>query len=72
MAKWIKQLSVLVLLLWSASASAQCSMCKAVAETADGGAFAAGLNNGILYLMAFPYIIVAVIAYRLVKLKREK
>ena len=32
---------------------AQCSMCKAVAESADGGGFGAGLNYGILYLMIF-------------------
>lgn len=46
-------------------AGAQCSMCKAVAESNSegGGAMAVGLNNGILYLMAFPYILIGTIAF---------
>ena len=38
--------------------NAQCAMCKAVVE-ADleaGGSKGAGLNDGILYLMAIPYL----------------
>ena len=37
---------------------AQCAMCKAVVEAnlESGGSAGAGLNNGILYLMAMPYI----------------
>lgn len=38
-----------------------CSMCKAVVEgetgTFGGEAMGRGLNNGILYLMAIPYIL---------------
>jgi hypothetical protein len=34
-------------------------MCKAIAESSQqgGSAIAEGLNDGILYLMAFPYIL---------------
>ena len=37
---------------------AQCAMCKAVVEAnlEAGGSAGAGLNDGILYLMAMPYI----------------
>ena len=37
----------------------QCAMCKAVAESSrdQGSSIADGLNTGILYLMAFPYIL---------------
>lgn len=37
----------------------QCSMCRAVAESSQnsGSSIANGLNTGILYLMAFPYIL---------------
>jgi hypothetical protein len=45
-------------------------MCKAVAESADGGGFGAGLNYGILYLMIFPYLIIGGIAYRLYRAKK--
>jgi hypothetical protein len=39
-------------------------MCKASAEAAqkEGETIADGLNVGILYLMAFPYVTLAVIA----------
>jgi hypothetical protein len=40
-----------------------CAMCKAVAQSREGGIFGGeqaigkGLNNGILYLMAVPYLL---------------
>jgi prolipoprotein diacylglyceryltransferase len=40
--------------------SAQCSMCRAVAESGhkeDPNKVARGLNNGILYLLSMPYIL---------------
>lgn len=44
-------------------AEAQCSMCRAVLESeADKGA-AEGINQGIIYLMAIPYLLMAGIAY---------
>ena len=38
--------------------NAQCAMCKAAVEAnlKEGGNAGAGLNEGILYLMAMPYI----------------
>jgi len=46
------------ILLISSDISAQCAMCKAVVETnlETGDTKGMGLNNGILYLMAIPYI----------------
>ena len=40
----------------------QCAMCKAVVESnmENGDNIGAGLNDGILYLMAMPYISLAV------------
>lgn len=49
---------------------AQCSMCKAVAETANGGGMGTGINYGILYLMIFPYLIISGVAYRLYKARK--
>lgn len=51
----------LSLLFISQLVSAQCAMCKAVVESGDN-AMAEGINNGILYLMAMPYILVIVAA----------
>lgn len=48
-------------------------MCKAVAETAQegGSSVAAGLNNGILYLMAIPYLLMAAVGYVLYRHKKN-
>ncbi len=62
--------AALLLLVSPLLSIAQCSMCKAVAESADGGGFGAGLNYGILYLMIFPYLIIGGIAYRLYRAKK--
>ena len=53
------QLFFLVFFLINLSSYAQCAMCRAVAESSqnNGSSIANGLNTGILYLMAFPYIL---------------
>lgn len=46
----------------SVDATAQCAMCKAVAENAQGDegyGIANGLNSGIIFLMGIPYILLA-------------
>ncbi len=42
---------------------AQCAMCRAVLESGENTAVAEGINNGIVYLMAVPYILVGGIFY---------
>ncbi|RZN84784.1 MAG: hypothetical protein EVB11_01660 [Winogradskyella sp.] len=44
-------------------ASAQCAMCRAVLESEEGQSAAQGINDGIVYLMAIPYILVGGIGY---------
>jgi len=39
--------------------NAQCAMCRAVLESEEGQSAAEGINDGIVYLMAVPYILVA-------------
>ena len=56
---------LLLLLLTSQELQAQCAMCKMAAENgarADGSPIL-GLNQGILYLAAVPYLSFMVIAY---------
>ena len=50
------------------SANAQCSMCRAVLESEEGQQTAKGINNGIIYLMAIPYILVALVSWRIYKI----
>lgn len=39
-------------------------MCRAVLESEESQEMAKGINNGILYLMAIPYILVAIVGWR--------
>ena len=43
--------------------NAQCVMCRAVLESEENAGVAEGINNGIVYLMAIPYVLVAVVFY---------
>tara|TARA_Y100000996_G_scaffold344578_1_gene282353 strand:+ start:123 stop:329 length:207 start_codon:yes stop_codon:yes gene_type:complete len=43
--------------------NAQCSMCRAVLESEKGTSTAKGINDGILYLMSIPYILVFIVGY---------
>ena len=45
------------------TAMAQCAMCRAVLESEGNVEVAEGINNGIVYLMAIPYILVAGLFY---------
>ncbi len=56
---------VLFLALISDTVQAQCPMCKASVESslAEGNKRAKGLNSGILYLLAMPYLAVSAIGF---------
>lgn len=53
----------ILLLIFSFDVDAQCAMCRAVLESEEGLSTAEGVNNGIIYLMAIPYILVGGIGY---------
>jgi len=44
-------------------ADAQCAMCRAVLESEGSESAAQGINDGILYLMVFPYILIGGIGF---------
>ena len=54
---------LLITLLAVIPAEAQCAMCRAVLESEETGQAAEGINNGIMYLMVFPYLLVGGIGY---------
>lgn len=63
MKRLLNFLIVYFLLLLPQVSDAQCAMCRAVLETGGNEAVAEGINNGIVYLMAVPYILVAGVFY---------
>ena len=52
--------------------NAQCAMCRAVLETEEGQSVAKGINNGIIYLMILPYILVGGVGYFVYKKIKNK
>ena len=50
-------------MLLAINSGAQCAMCRAVLESEQGQATAKGINDGIIYLMAIPYILVGGVGY---------
>lgn len=66
----LKYLSILVLALSLSmatvqEANAQCPMCRMSAQSnlQNGGTDGKGLNKGILYMLATPYLIIGVIGF---------
>ena len=57
---------------FSLSTQAQCAMCRAALEREEGGVKAEAVNDGIVYLMAIPYILVGVLGYAIYRLKYGK
>jgi hypothetical protein len=49
---------------------AQCAMCKAVVESGDNK-MAEGVNDGITYLMIFPYLLVGILLYSLYRYNKK-
>lgn len=62
-----------VMICFNIEAIAQCPMCKLSAESnlRDGGSAGKGLNNGILYMFAMPYLIVGSLAFLWIKNKKS-
>ena len=60
-----KIILIVLFLLFQVFAFSQCAMCKATLESdlASGGTAGKGINNGIIYLMIFPYLLVGIVGY---------
>ena len=79
MNKWIKIVMLFVLTLGlqvtqPAQVEAQCPMCRMSAESnlKNGGTAGKGLNNGILYMLATPYLLIGGVAYVWYRNKRRE
>ena len=66
-----KYFLVLIFIFFNTTNSfSQCAMCKAVVETGDV-TMAEGINNGITYLMVFPYLLIGVLFYFIYRYKKR-
>lgn len=66
---WI---AFIVLLFFSIPASAQCAMCRAALEAEGNSSKAEAVNDGIVYLMVIPYLLVALVGIAVYRIYRKK
>lgn len=70
--KFSKLFFGICMLLLSVPANAQCAMCRAALESSGNAVKAEAVNDGIVFLMAIPYIIVAGIGFVVYKMYYKK
>ena len=63
---------LLVFSLSSLSVNAQCAMCRAALTSEGNTTKAAAVNDGIVYLMVIPYLLVGGIGYAIYRMKKKK
>jgi uncharacterized membrane protein len=54
------------------SSNAQCAMCRAALSGDENKAKAAAVNDGIVYLMVIPYVLVGALGYYIYRMKKKK
>ncbi len=64
-------LTLVLFFLGSIDVEAQCSMCRAVLESEEGQQTAKGINNGIVYLMAIPYVLVGAVGVAVFRMLKK-
>jgi len=62
----------LVLFIQPVFMQAQCAMCRAVLESEANQDTAQGINDGILYLMVFPYLLIGGLVFIIVRHFRKR
>lgn len=67
-----KMLFSMFFFLFTFISNAQCAMCRAALESEEGGQKAKAVNDGIVYLMAFPYLLVGILGFIIYKSRTKK
>jgi len=65
-------LYILCSMFFSLSSYAQCAMCRAALNGDENKGQAAAVNDGIVYLMVIPYILVGLLGIYIYRMKKKK
>ena len=63
---------ILFSILYSLTANAQCAMCRAALSGESNIKKAEAVNDGIVYLMVIPYLLVAIIGFLIYRMYQSK
>ncbi len=64
--------TILIILFSFENVEAQCAMCRAVLENNADNSVAEGINDGIVYLMIFPYLLMGGLGYYIYRTHRKQ
>ena len=67
----VKLFFFIFLLLVADIAFAQCSMCRAVLNSSEAQETAKGINNGILFLMSIPYLLLVFVGWKVYSILKK-
>lgn len=62
----------LISFFFSLNSQAQCAMCRAALTSEGNKTKAAAVNDGIVYLMVIPYLLVGGIGYAVYRMRKNK
>lgn len=68
----IKSVFFLISILFSFSSQAQCAMCRASLESEGNSTKLEAVNDGIVYLMVIPYLLVGVVGFLIYRMYSKK
>lgn len=69
---YLKGIFFLCFMFYSLFSYSQCAMCRAALQNNDNAVQAEAVNNGIVFLMIIPYVLVALVGFAVYKLKYSK
>jgi hypothetical protein len=69
--KWFVLAILLVSFFLPQNSNAQCAMCRAALSSEDNKTKAAAVNDGIVYLMVIPYLLVGGIGYAVYRMRKN-
>ncbi|MDR9449147.1 MAG: hypothetical protein RI535_07960 [Psychroflexus sp.] len=70
--KKVISIIIILLLISTTNVDAQCAMCRAALESNTDNGAAEAINDGIVYLMAFPYLLMGGLGYFIYRKFRKK
>jgi len=62
----------LFFIFFSLKSQAQCAMCRAALESEGNSVNAEAVNDGIVYLMAIPYLLVGLVSFAVYRIFKKK
>lgn len=70
--KWVVLYFTIFSMFYTLNFNAQCAMCRASLESEGNATKVEAVNDGIVYLMVIPYILVGIVGYIIFRMYNKK